>query len=92
MAAEAKLEDYLCERINELKGETRKVKWINRRGAPDRMVWIPGWKFPKMPEMKSPGKELEEHQKREHKRLKKMGIQCCKLDSKADVDRFLRGC
>lgn len=87
---ESKIEGYLVRRVKELKGETRKVRWLARRGAPDRLVWIPGWRWPKMPEMKKPGKKLEEHQKREHKRLKKMGVECCKLDSLEDVDRFLR--
>ena len=89
MAAESKLEAYLVKRVKELGGETRKVKWIGRRGAPDRLAWIPGWLWPKLAELKSPGKPLEDHQKREHKRLKKMGVKCCKLDSVADVDRFL---
>lgn len=86
---ESKIENYLVQRVAELNGEIRKVQWINRRGAPDRLAWIPSWPFPKMPEMKAPGKPLEDHQKREHKRLKKMGIKCCKLDSFADVDKFL---
>lgn len=86
---ESVIEKYLTDRVIELKGEHRKVQWIARRGAPDRLTWIPNWPFPKMPELKAPGEPLEPHQKREHKRLKKMGIKCCKLDSFADVDRFL---
>lgn len=84
------IENYLVAQVKLLKGEIRKVKWIARHGAPDRLVWVPGWKFPKMPELKAPGKPLEDHQKREHKRLRKMGIYCCKLDSFADVDQFLK--
>ena len=87
---ESPIEKYLVRRVKELKGETRKVKWIGHRGAPDRLVWIPGWRFPKMPEMKASGESLKDHQKREHKRLKRMGVACCKLDSFNDVDRFLK--
>jgi hypothetical protein len=87
---ESDIEDYLVEQVAKRRGEQRKVKWINRHGAPDRLVWIPGWSYPKMPELKAPGLPLKEHQKREHKRLKKMGIYCCKLDTFTDVDRFLR--
>ncbi len=87
---ESEIENYLVDRVEQLRGEIRKVKWIGRRGAPDRLVWIPAWTAPKMPELKRPGKDLEEHQKREHKRLKRMGIACCKLDSIEAVDRFLR--
>lgn len=90
MIRESQIESYHNDEVARLKGETRKVQWINRRGAPDRMTWIPGWHWPKMPEMKKPGKGLEAHQRREHKRLKKMGVECFKLDSYVDVDRFLR--
>ena len=87
---ESQIEKYLVKRVKELKGQTRKVKWINHNGAPDRLVWLPGWAFVKLAEMKKPGEKLEEHQVREHRRLKKMGIVCRKLDSFADVDRFLK--
>ena len=87
---ESPIEHYLVQEVKKLRGETRKVQWINHRGAPDRLVWIPGWRFPKMPEMKASGRPLEDRQVREHKRLKKMGVKCCKLDSFEDVDMFLR--
>ena len=90
MAAESKLETYLKDEVRRRKGATRKVKWIGRRGAPDEMVWVPGWKFPKLAETKAPGLPLEDHQRREHKRLKAMGFKCVKLDSKEDIDKFLR--
>lgn len=89
MAAEGNLRDYIRAGVRKKKGEIRSVKWLNRHGAPDDMVWVPGWRWPKMPEMKAPGKPLKPHQMREHKRLKKMGIECCKLDSEEDIDRFL---
>ena len=41
MAKEAKIEKYLCDRVKMLGGEVRKVKWIGRRGAPDRLVMLP---------------------------------------------------
>lgn len=87
---ESQIEKYLCDEVNKRKGEIRKVKWIGRHGAPDRMCWVPGWVYPKMAELKPPGELLEEHQRREHKRLNKMGIETFKLDSFEDVDRFLR--
>lgn len=37
---EAKVEDYLKQRVEETGGLVRKVQWIGRRGAPDRLV---GW-------------------------------------------------
>lgn len=38
---ERDIEAYLVERVRELGGEIRKVKWIGRRGAPDRLVMLP---------------------------------------------------
>lgn len=42
---ERDIEDYLKQRVKAMGGETRKVKWIGRDGAPDRLVMLPyGWR------------------------------------------------
>lgn len=38
---ESQIEKYLVARVKELGGEVRKVQWIGRRGAPDRLVMLP---------------------------------------------------
>lgn len=38
---ESDIEEYLVKRVKALGGEIRKVKWIGRRGAPDRLVMLP---------------------------------------------------
>ena len=38
---ESVIEKYLVKRVKELGGEVRKVKWIGRAGAPDRLVMLP---------------------------------------------------
>ena len=81
MAAESNLESRVVGLIKGRKGHTRKVKWIGRRGAPDRLVWIPKWRRPELWELKAPGEPLKPHQAREHQRLKRMGITCRKIDS-----------
>lgn len=90
MAAEANLEEWTVKQIAAKNGRTRKVKWIGRRGAPDRLVWIRGWRWPELWEMKAPGKPLEAHQAREHKRLKHMGITCRKIDTREQVLKWLQ--
>ncbi len=40
-AKENKIEKHLVRRVKELGGEVRKVQWVGRRNAPDRLVLIP---------------------------------------------------
>lgn len=44
---ESVIEKHLVDAVKALGGEVRKVKWIGRRGAPDRLVMLPepaiGW-------------------------------------------------
>lgn len=37
---EADIEAYLCKRVREAGGDVRKVQWIGRKGAPDRLVMV----------------------------------------------------
>ena len=43
---ERDIEKHLVKRVKELGGEVRKVQWIGRRGAPDRLVMLPGYTLP----------------------------------------------
>ena len=38
---EKDIEEHLCKRVRELGGDVRKVQWIGRKGAPDRLVMLP---------------------------------------------------
>lgn len=38
---ESDIEDHLVKRVKAMGGEVRKVQWIGRRGAPDRLVMLP---------------------------------------------------
>lgn len=38
---EAHIERHLVRRVKELGGEVRKVAWVGRQGAPDRLVMLP---------------------------------------------------
>lgn len=37
---ESQIEKYLVKRVKELGGEVRKVAWVGRQGAPDRLVML----------------------------------------------------
>lgn len=38
---ESQIEAHLAKRVKELGGEVRKVQWVGRRSAPDRLVMLP---------------------------------------------------
>lgn len=86
---EITVEDYLRRRVHEREGETRKVKWLDRRGAPDRLVLLPGH-APALVELKAPGAKPESHQLREHERLRRFGFTVAVIDSKEGVDKWLQ--
>lgn len=88
---EARVEKYLCDRVKAAGGEVRKVKWVGRRGAPDRLVLLPtlGLFFV---ELKRPkGGKLAAHQEREIARLCSYGVMVLVLWSVEDVDLWLEG-
>lgn len=86
---ESKVEAHLVKRVKALGGEVRKVQWIGRRGAPDRLVMLPLETRTVFVELKRPGGKLEAHQRREHERMHKMGQCVLVLDSIEAVDQWL---
>lgn len=97
---ERDVEDYLLAKVAALGGETRKVKWIGRDGAPDRLVMlpeiisrgpagtIPAARF--FVELKAPGKKPTATQMREHARLRKYGWRVEVVDCFERADEVLR--
>ncbi len=100
---ESVIEHYLVQRAKELGGEVRKVKWIGRNGAPDRLVMLPP-KTEECPqygavsrgdnrtiwvELKAPGEKCKPHQQREHERMRRMGQRVEVVDSIERVDEVL---
>jgi|SRR6185503_6946382 len=96
---ERDIERYLVQQVKLLGGEVRKVRWIGRTGAPDRLVMLPPaaerftygsddgrtiWV-----ELKAPGVLPEPHQMREHTRMRRMGQRVKVVDSFAAVDQVL---
>lgn len=86
--AEAIVETYLIKRVEELGGITRKLQYIGRNGAPDRMLLFPGGKL-LFVECKRRGGKAEKHQARELEKLTQLGQTVALLDSKEGVDDFL---
>lgn len=103
---EGDVEAYLVKRVEELSGEVRKVKWIGRRGAPDRLVMLPEirndrtgavyggawWVELKRPGLAAtfPNNPHEHQQHREHQRMRAMGQRVVVIDSIEGVEELLR--
>ncbi len=101
---ERDIEKHLVARVKALGGEVRKVQWIGRRGAPDRLVMLPDetevlragrtnhlirHSMTFWVELKAPGVEPEAYQLREHERMRKMGQRVVVIDSIEGVEELL---
>ncbi len=99
---ESDIEKYLVKRVKELGGECRKLQWIGRNGAPDRLVMLPAsWRgrrtsgfwdspTPIWVELKAPGQKPRPNQIREHERMRAMGQRVVVIDSIEGVEELLR--
>lgn len=96
MTRERDIERHLVKRVRELGGEVRKVQWVGRRGAPDRVVMLPpNWigrpceaEFMWV-ELKAPGEKAKPHQIREHQRMRAMHQTVVVIDSIEGVEALL---
>lgn len=93
---ESLIEQHLVERVKALGGEVRKVKWLDRVGAPDRLVLLPrnATRWARLTahvfvELKATGKPVKSHQQREHDRLRALGCQVEVFDSIEEIDAWL---
>ena len=87
MTRESDIEKYLCDEVKALGGEVRKVRWVGRNGAPDRLVMLPNKHF--WVELKAPGLKPEAHQLREHTRMRLYDLQVEVVDSFERVNEVL---
>ena len=98
---EADIERHLVARVKGLGGEVRKVRWIGRNGAPDRLVMLPYekvifntaiWGELKNPDtIKTfPADARERAQYREHQRMRAMGQRVEVIGTIEQVEDLLR--
>lgn len=87
---ESDIEAYLMKCVKHAGGETRKVNWIGRKDAPDRLVMLKGRGF--FAELKAPGKEPMLPQRLEHDRLRRAGFVVHVIDSFLAAERALETC
>ena len=91
---ESDVEKYLVKVVRSLMGDTRKVKWIGRPHAPDRVVMLPfrGGSLDDgstiWVELKRPGGKAHAGQLREHARMRKLGQTVVVLDTIGAIDEW----
>lgn len=88
MTPEGKIENFLRRKVLASGGRIRKLRWLDRRGAPDRMIWWPGPVIVFV-ECKAPGKKPSPLQAREHARLRKDGFDVRIIDSFEGVEDLI---
>ena len=98
---EAKVEAYLVAQVEARGALTRKLKWVGRRGAADRLVVWPGDKRDEYSpdalcsvefvEVKRRGEVPEDLQEREINRLRALGAAVFIVDSREAVDAYVKG-
>lgn len=95
MTRESEIESYLTAMVVQRGGEVRKVKWLGRNGAPDRLIMFPAEKLTEtltipgshvFVELKRPGEKPRPNQLREHERLRACGFIVLVVDSYEGVD------
>ena len=86
---ESIVEKYLKKKVEAAGGEVRKVRFLDRNGAPDRLVMFPGMLI--WVELKSGTGKLRSEQMREHERMKMMLQNVLVIREKWEVDEHLKG-
>jgi hypothetical protein len=93
---ESKIEGLLHDRINDLDGEYRRVKWLGRRSAPDDFIMLlpkrsPRWwatGFVGFVETKAPKRGARPDQEREHNRMRAFGVQVLVINTPELIDFY----
>ncbi len=86
---ESTVEEYFDSQVRLSGGDVRKVEWIGRRGAPDKLAGWPNGNHGFV-ELKRPRGQVEAHQLREHTAMRRMGLPVAIVSTFAEVDEYVR--
>lgn len=86
LVRESVIEKYLIRAVNDVGGFSRKISWVGRKSAPDRVIFLKGVWFV---ELKRPGAKARPDQLREHERLRLAGANIRVIDTIEKVDEFI---
>lgn len=76
----------MISKLQKIGVSTRKVKWIGRDGAPDRLILANGGIWV---ELKAPGEKPRANQKIELEALTHAGMRTCVIDSIEQIDTLI---
>jgi hypothetical protein len=86
---ESKIETYLCKQVELGGGFISKFVDPTRRGAPDRIVFMP-WGCVYIIELKRPKGKAKVHQEKYHAMIRATGTNVYVLDTLEAIDSFFR--
>lgn len=84
---ESSVESLFVRRAKEHGWVVRKLQWVGRRHAPDRVMLGEGARIVFI-ELKAPQGRLHPGQQREHARLRALGFRVAVLWNKEEVERY----
>ena len=87
---ESSVEKYFVALAVKYGWAVRKLQWVNRAGAPDRII-LKHYQRLVFVELKAPRGVLAPHQEREHERLRAMGFEVVVLWDKQMVETYFNG-
>jgi len=87
---ERDIEAYLREKVKQLGGIAYKFVSPGNAGVPDRLVLLPGGRVVFV-ELKAPGRQPTPLQLRQQQRIRDLGFTVLVIDSKEEVDEFIKG-
>lgn len=81
---ESEIEKYLVNKFNAAGAQVRKLQFLCRNGAPDRLIMWRGKVV--FVELKATGEKMRPDQQREFMQMKSAGVHVYCIDSKEKVD------
>lgn len=89
--SEKVIEQYLREQVKTIHGKAYKFVSPGNAGVPDRLILLPGARMVFV-ELKAPGKKPTALQEMQHKKIRSLGHHVFVIDSKEQVDEFIKLC
>ena len=87
---ERSIELYLVHAVTDRQGLAIKLDPVNQRGAPDRLVLLPGGRVVFV-EVKRPRGRVSKHQRAWQRKLKRLGFETAIVQNKDEIDDLLAG-